>query len=59
MTITSSTDEIVFSNIRFEIGGYSNLYFDVVDLTMTGITSSVRGIPRCAIRTKNSDTSML
>eukprot|EP00904_Undaria_pinnatifida_P009032 jgi/Undpi1/5259/HiC_scaffold_2.g00540.m1 len=43
LTITSSTDEIVFSNIRFEIGGYSNLYFDVVDLTMTGITSSPIG----------------
>ena len=48
LTVTSTTDAMVFSNIRFEIGGYSNLYFDVPDLTMMGISSSVRGMPRYA-----------
>eukprot|EP00904_Undaria_pinnatifida_P009034 jgi/Undpi1/5260/HiC_scaffold_2.g00541.m1 len=43
LTVTSTTDAMVFSNIRFEIGGYSNLYFDVPDLTMTGISSSPIG----------------
>ena len=46
VTVTSTADTSTFSNIRFEVGGYSNLYFDVPELTMTGIENSVSEIRR-------------
>ena len=59
VTVASTTDTTTFSNIRFEVGGYSNLYFDVPELIMTGIENSVSerccvakctdGVPLCSI----------
>lgn len=46
LTVTSAADTMVFTNIRFEVVGYTDLYFDISELTMTGIDNSVRGIPR-------------
>eukprot|EP00904_Undaria_pinnatifida_P008962 jgi/Undpi1/5196/HiC_scaffold_2.g00478.m2 len=43
VTVTSTADTSTFSNIRFEVGGYSNLYFDVPELIMTGIENSPIG----------------
>lgn len=47
MTVTSTADSMAFTNIRFEVGGYSNLYFDVPEMVMTGLENSVSETDFC------------
>lgn len=43
LTVTSTAAASTLSNVRFEVGGFTNLVLDVPDLTMTGIYQSVSG----------------